>query len=99
MNMLNDLLANKTIFFNYMKEKYEVIYKSNIFLRDLIYAAQSFYQKKGIKLTVPQAEKLVLDFTAELEKSGELQFTQKNTWKVNFSQEPVVNEVATANVE
>ena len=62
MNMLNDLSINNSIFFNYMKEKYEVHFKSNIFLRDLLYAIRGFYEKKGIKLSYPESEKLALDF-------------------------------------
>jgi hypothetical protein len=85
MNYLQDLTASKTIFFNYMKEKYEVIYKSNIFLRDLLYAIKSFYEKKGITISYISAEKLALEFADQLVKSEELQPIKKNTWKVNFS--------------
>jgi len=43
MDYQNDLIKDKMVFFNYMKEKYEVHYKSNIFLRDILYAIKSFY--------------------------------------------------------
>ncbi len=91
MQNLQGLLANKTIFFNFMKEKYEVHYKSNIFLRDLQYAIKSFYEKKGFKINYPTAEKLAIEFANELVNKGDLQFIIKNTWKVNFSGETAVN--------
>jgi len=95
MNQLTDLLSNKVIFFNYMKEKYEVHTKSNIFLRDLLYAIKSFYAKKGMLLNYAQAELIALDFTNELVKSGELELTKKNTWKVNFLLENSVVNINT----
>ena len=98
MNMLNDLSENRTIFFNFMKEKYKVFYKSNIFLRDLLYAIKSYYEKKGQKLTYAQAEKLALEFAGLLEKKGNFQLLKKNTWKVNFPLETSVNEVTSENV-
>ena len=80
-----------------MKEKYEVHYKSNIFLRDLLYAIRNFYAKKNQKLDYQQSEKLALAFSDSLVKSGELQVMGKNTWKVNFSFESTVKEVITEN--
>ena len=80
-----------------MKEKYEVHYKSNIFLRDLLYAIRNYYEKKNQKLDYRQSEKLAFEFTDSLVKSGELQSMGKNTWKVNFSLETSVNEIVTEN--
>ncbi len=91
MNLLDDLISNKNIFFNYMKEKYEVHYKSNIFLRDLLYSIKSFYEKKGRKVKYSEAEKLAYQFSDMLVNKGELQPTAKNTWKVNFSVDSTVN--------
>ena len=94
MVLIDDLIANKTIFFNYMKEKYEVHSKSNIFLRDIIYALQSYYQKKGTKIKYSEAEKLTFDFTSQLVKKEELIPMGKNTWKVNFSLDNSVTKIS-----
>lgn len=85
MDIFDDLIANRIIFFNFMKERYEVHYKSNIFLRDILYAIKNFYEKKGRKLKYPLAEQLALQFTAYLVNQAELVVVEKNTWKVNFS--------------
>ena len=92
MDNLKDLLTSRTIFFNYMKERYEVHYKSNIFLRDLLYAVKSYYEKKGLKLNYQQSEKLAKEFAESLVKTDELKVTGKNTWKVNFSFETSVKQ-------
>ncbi len=93
MNLLEHLLSNRAIFFNYMKERYEVHHKSNIFLRDLLYAIQSYYEKKGQKVSYKLAEKLAIELTENLVNSGELQTVGKNTWKVNFSTKTTVKEI------
>jgi hypothetical protein len=84
-NYIDDLTRNKTIFFNFMKERYEVHYKSNIFLRDILYAIKNFYEKKGQKIKYPLAEELALQFTDYLVCQSELIVIDKNAWKVNFS--------------
>ena len=93
MDYLNELLAGRTVFFNYMQKKYEVHYKSNIFLRDILYAIRSYYESKGKKLGYGEAEKLAYEFAFQLEKDGQLQLVGKNTWKVNFSLNNAVTEL------
>ena len=96
MDRFNQLLAEKEIFLKYMKEKYKIFYNSNIFLRDIQYAIKSFFEKKDIKITYPEAEKLMNELTVKMEASGELIKLSGNTWKVNFSlDEPVVEEETT----
>ena len=95
MDIFDDLIANKKIFFNFMKERYEVHYKSNIFLRDILYAIKSFYEKKGRKLKYPLAEQLAFKFTEYLVSQSELVPIEKNIWKVNFSFNNSVKEIVT----
>jgi hypothetical protein len=96
MDYQNDLIKNKMVFFNYMKEKYEVHYKSNIFLRDILYSIKSFYEKKGQKINYPFAEQLAMQFTEHLENQAELVLIEKNTWKVNFS---FTNNITESDIE
>jgi len=85
MDLLNDLTSNKTIFFNYMKEKYRLYLNSNIFFRDIQYAIKSYFEKKDVRIKYSQAEKLAHDFINKLEGTGELTKMSNNAWKVNFS--------------
>lgn len=97
MNYLEDLLANRTVFFNFMKEKYPLYYNSNIFFRDIQYAIMSYYQKKDITVKRYDAEKITQKFVLELEKSRELSRMSNNSWKVNFFQQSNVSEVKAEN--
>jgi len=93
MNELEVLKTGKNIFFNFMKRKYPVIQKSNIFLRDLQFAIDSYFNLKSIKLSYSDAEKIALDFASELENNGEILKLGENVWKVNFpTEDSVINE-------
>lgn len=84
MNYLEELINNQNIFFRFMKEKYPLFTNSNIFLRDLQYAIKSYFEKKNIKLSYTQSEKLTLDFINFLEEENKLKKVASNAWKVNF---------------
>lgn len=96
MNRFNQLMAEKEIFLKYMKEKYKIFNNSNIFLRDIQYGIKSFFEKKDIKMTYPEAENLMKELTESMEAAGELTKLSSNTWKVNFTlDEPVLIEEQT----
>ena len=90
MNYLNELSSNKTIFFNFMKEKYNVYQNSNIFFRDIQYAIKSFLEKKNKKIKYSEAEKIAQEFIKQLENDDQLKKMSNNAWKVNFSLEKSV---------
>lgn len=92
MEKLTELQNNKMIFFTFMREKYPVYYKSNLFLRDIQYAVMSYFKKKDIKVKYGPAEKIALQFAETLEKQNELIRLNNSTWKVNFSFESGVKE-------
>ena len=85
MDLLKDLTINKSIFFNFMKEKYRLYLNSNIFFRDIQYAIKSYFEKKDVPIKYSQAEKVAHEFINRLEESGELKKMSDIAWKVNFS--------------
>lgn len=93
MNNLNELITNKEIFFNFMKEKYPIFHNSNIFFRDLLYAIKSYFERKNHLLSYAQSEKLAIEFTGFLTSNNELKKVGENVWKVNFFPNPVVTNV------
>ncbi len=102
MNLFDELIKNEEIFFRFVKEKYPLIEKSNIFFRDIQFAIVNFFDLKGIEVKYGDAEQLVLHLTAHLEKEGKLTPVNRNAWKVNFSMESKViseelNEVSESN--
>ena len=90
MEHLNELLSDQSIFFNFMKEKYNVFHNSNIFFRDIQYAIKSFLEKKDKKVKYSQAEKIAQEFIKQMENDGKLKKMSNNAWKVNFSFEKSV---------
>jgi hypothetical protein len=98
MDILTELQNNKTMFFIFMREKYPVYQKSNLFLRDLQYAIMSYFGKKEVKVKYGPAEKIALQFAESLEKSNEITRLGKYTWKLNFSLDPVVKEEKAAEI-
>ena len=93
MNKLETLLNEKQLFFDFMKEKYPIFNNSNIFLRDIQYAILSFFDKRDIKISYSEAEKMTYQFSDFLEKTDELTRLNHNTWKVNFLKNEHVAEV------
>ena len=85
MDLLQDLISNKKLFFSFMKEKYPVFKESNIFFRDVQYAIRNYYLKKGKPIDYQKAEKIASEFIEGLVKEGELKKISNNAWKVNFS--------------
>jgi hypothetical protein len=78
-----------------MKEKFPIFFNSNIFLRDLLYAIKSYFERKDKVLSYSQSEKLALEFAEYLEKSNEIKKVGNNAWKVNFFAKRVVSKVET----
>ncbi len=95
MNHLEMLKNDQEIFFNFMKEKYPIFYNSNIFARDIQYAIKQYFEKKDIKITYPQAEELMNEFSKYLEAKDDLLRLNVNSWRVNFFKPEVVEEETT----
>lgn len=91
MEYLSELKTNKEIFINFMKEKYPVFNNSNIFLRDILYAVKSYFERKEKFLRYSECEKIALEFTNYLEQTNEIKKVGNNAWKVNFLVNKVVN--------
>jgi hypothetical protein len=80
-----------------MKEKYNIYYNSNIFLRDIQYAIQSYFLKKDKRIKQSVVEKTSLEFINKLEQDGDLKKMSHNAWKVNFFDEKSVIQSSTEN--
>ncbi len=95
MNNLQELLDNKEVFFRYISERFPVFTGANVFLRDIQFGIQFFFEKKNIKLKYPEAEKLAFEFVSKLVENNDLTPYNEQTWKVNlvFQEEIVPEEV------
>ncbi|MCF8268212.1 MAG: hypothetical protein K9I69_09000 [Ignavibacteriales bacterium] len=88
---LNELLNNKPIFFNYMRENYKLFNNSNIFFRDIQFAIRRYFSIKNQKLSYTGAETITKNFVVHLVNEKWLLQVGNNTWKVNFNNDYTVN--------
>ncbi len=72
MNLAEKLIREKETFFNFMKEKYPVYYKSNLFLRDLEYAILIYFEKKKMKVNYSQISAAAKELIEDMLNKGEL---------------------------
>lgn len=89
---LEYLKKNNSIFLNYMKVKYPFVHNSNVFLRDIQYGIKNFFERKEVKLSYSEVEKLADNYIRFLEESQIFIKLQNNTWKLNYpEQSDVIN--------
>ncbi len=86
------IFKEKEKFFEFMSEKYHVIYRSNIFLRDIQYAIFLFFRYRNEDIKSDEAERIAFELTEKLTETGELKKLSDNTWLVNFEIKSVVLE-------
>ncbi len=90
----SELKNNEEIFLKYLHEQYPVIYRSNVFLRDIQYAIKHYFEMKDVKLSYDEVEKLAKMFTDSLVEEKKLSPVDYKTWVVNFdlSEKEIVAE-------
>ncbi len=94
MNYLDELKKSKIIFLNFMKGKYPIEEKSNLFLRDFQYAIRAYFESKGKKLSYTESEKLAYDFANYLVSENIFKKISHNTWFLNFLPSDNVTNIA-----
>jgi len=80
MDFTENLLKEKKTFFNFMKEKYPVYYRSNLFLRDIEYAILIYYRKKNINLNYSQISEITRALINSMVERGELKKITDNAY-------------------
>ncbi len=94
---LKHLVSNKEVVFEFLKEQYPIFFNSNIFLRDIQYGIRTYFERKDIAISYPEAEELAFNFTAGMESENTLKRLDSKTWLVNFKfSEPELQAEETA---
>lgn len=78
------LTQEKDQILNFLRNRFPIFHNSNFFFRDLQYGLRSYFEKKGINISYPQAEKYALQFADMLEKENIFVKINSQSWKVNF---------------
>ena len=69
---------------NYLKAKFPVFHNSNFFFRDFQYGIRSFLEKKEIKASYQQSEKLAIEMANYFESKNVFMKISHQGWKINF---------------
>lgn len=83
-NSNNILVQEKNQILNFLRTRFPIFHNSNFFFRDLQYGIRSYFEKRGINISYPQAEKHALEFADLLEKENIFIKINSQSWKVNF---------------
>ncbi len=80
-----DLIKNDDqIFLKYLKAKYPLFHNSIFFFRDLQFGLQKFLEKKGIKISNAEAEKLAYNIGNYLEEKQIFVKVNLSGWRLNY---------------
>jgi hypothetical protein len=74
------------VFLQFLKAKYPIFHNSNFFFRELQFGAVKYLEKKGIKISNGQGEKLAKDVGTFLEKQGIFERIDNQSWRINYKE-------------
>ena len=80
------LKSNEVELLNYLKAKFPVFHNSNFFFRDFQYGIRSFLDKKDIKVSYQDAEKLAEEIAKHYETQNLFIKVNHQAWKINKSE-------------
>jgi hypothetical protein len=80
---LQILKSNEVELLNYLKAKFPVFHNSNFFFRDFQYGIRSFLEKKEIKVSYQDAEKLAEEMAKHYEAQNLFVKVNHQGWKIN----------------
>jgi hypothetical protein len=78
------VIGNQVEFLQFMRSRSPMFHLSNIFLRDLHYAALEFLKKKNVKIGYTEAEKVAREIALHFEKNNLLKKLNIQTWVLNY---------------
>ena len=81
---LEILKNNDSVLLEFLKAKFPVFHNSNFFFRDLQYGIRSFFEKKEIKISYQDAEKLANEIAKHFEEKGIFIKVNHQGWKIHF---------------
>lgn len=98
MKQLEYVLNNDKEVLAFLKEQYPLYHLSNIFFRDVQYGIQKMFERRGVKLRYPDAEKIAWEFVGKLEKEKTLNKIDNQSWVLNYPEykKPMVAPAAAA---
>lgn len=78
------LAENQTSLINYLKSRYPLYHRSNVFYRDIQYGIRHFLENKKIKVSYTESELLANEIINLLEGENTLLRVGKMSWALNY---------------
>ncbi len=83
-NLLNSLINEERTVLNYLKSKYPMFHRSNVFFRDIQFGLKHYLENREIKLTYTESEILANEFIKYLESKGILKKISNQIYLLNY---------------
>jgi len=68
----------------FLKSKFPIYHRSNVFFRDIQYGVQLFLLRRGARVSYQAADSIARALVAALEKEGVLVPVDRQSWAVNY---------------
>jgi len=84
MNHASEILERKADVLAFLKTRFPLYDKSNVFFRDIQYGIQVFLGRKGIKAGYPESERIAREFVSLLEQEGVFVAIDNQSWALHY---------------
>ena len=84
MNHASEILERKRDVLAFLKTRFPLYDKSNIFFRDIQYGIRLFLERKGIRAGYPEAEQIAREFALLLEREGVFVPIDRQSWALHY---------------
>lgn len=82
--LLGEILKDEKIVMNYLKSRYPLFHKSNVFFRDIQFGLKHFLENRNIYISYTESEELAKQFIQHLESKSILKKISKNIYLLNY---------------
>lgn len=82
--LLQSLINEERTVLNYLKSKYPLFHRSNVFYRDLQFGIKNYLKNREIKLTYTESEELASMFINYLISKGILKKINEQIYLLNY---------------
>ena len=84
MNHVPEIVDHRVEVLRFLKSRFPVYHRSNVFFRDIQYGIQLFLLRRGAHVTYTGAESIARALVAALEREGVLVPIDRQSWAVNY---------------
>jgi hypothetical protein len=84
MTHASEVLERRKEVLAFLKSRFPLYHRSNVFFRDIQYGIQLFLERQGIRARYPESETIAHEFISELEREGILVGIDTQSWALNY---------------